>query len=111
MKIREMILEMPMKAQFSEADSNGSMLSYYNGSIESVKKLSINSTDEANTIKQTSGHDPLIELRKPKRDATPNGITLSNDDFLLPLDENHYENLVISLTSAFKYAYLDARTK
>lgn len=99
MKIREMILEMPMKAQLSDGDSNGSMMSYYNGSIESVKKLSVNdnsrlSVDEVNTVKQTSGNDPLVELRRPKRDATPNGITLSNDDFLLPLDENHYENLV-----------------
>lgn len=110
-KIRELIMNMPMKTQISDNESNGSALSYYNGSMESVKKMPTNdhrhsttsSTDESNAIKQTSTNNQvngshLVEMRRPKqqREITPiqNGITLSNDDFLLPLDENHYENLV-----------------
>ncbi|KAI6182062.1 Kalirin [Aphelenchoides bicaudatus] len=115
-KIRELILEMPIKVQ-AESSENGSMLSYYNGSLESVKKLSIQesnrvstSSSESNAIKQTSsnGTDPStqVEMRRPRnllqnQSFAPlqNGITLSNDNFLLPLDENHYENLMPELST------------
>lgn len=107
MKIRELILEMPIKVQ-AEGSENGSMLSYYNGSVESMKKLSMqennrisSSSTESNAIKQTSsnGNDAHVEMRRPRnllqhQNFAPMQITLSNDNFLLPLDENHYENLV-----------------
>lgn len=129
-KIRELILEMPIKVQ-AESSENGSMLSYYNGSLESVKKLSIQegnrvstSSSESNAIKQTSsnGTDPSaqVEMRRPRnllqnQSFAPlqNGITLSNDNFLLPLDENHYENLVSRQLQSKRNCniILDARTQ
>lgn len=104
-KIRELSYD---KVQRTDPET-GSMMSYYNNSVESVKKLSMQENNrvstESNTIKQTSSNGTdsnKVEMRRHPRNlpqaftAVHNGITLSNDNFLLPLDENHYENLVHS---------------
>jgi hypothetical protein len=100
--IRERILEFPMKGRNSDTESNGSSVSKYAESLESVKKLSVT---EPNAIKQTSSNNGdsgmPVEMRKQKKSngksqQQPPPILHDNDTFLLPLDEqeNHYENLV-----------------